>query len=594
MAERPKRIKTRTEAPPTSKRRKRSSPAQSEEGLSTNIQSLPPELVEEILSWVSARDIISFGSTCSTFHLLSLNSILWKKLYQRQASGRLPVDNISNAASTNWKRMAVFKYTQALHIQRLGSSGSGRGNFNWGRGGGQLVSRAVVPPHALGFRRTQPTRDHLLMWDYQGTLFLLRNAVTPSQHGQLTWRRAARYSMLCQQAKDFAVDPRSDISHRMFVYVLVSRSDAIPPPNAAGPSTSTLAPQRCDCVEVYQQDNGVRVFRMTFHASLIFTRIRLTGTEFNRTLLLLTDTGKVYALYVNESQLSTPRSYTVQLSLKKISSSMPGMSIKQLHTGFNSALYLTTEGAAYIEVHTAGVHRQLFGSNAGFDPHDIHVPMPISIPNKVVKCSLSQTHLCLVDDCGRLYMQGCNRYGQLGTGDKIDRGQPTKVALSVSMGLVDVWCGLNHSLALLQGESGTREVHGCGCGAGGRLPGCPVGSAVFVKLSVHAPRSTKSICASKDCLYLLCTHDTEEPPITFPAPAEVKEAEAREVREEQERLRTHLSLMEDCDSMQQQLDLLRDTIQTHMTLSSTHRDFLDQALTTIQHSSSSSSTSMDF
>lgn len=50
---------------------------------------------------------------------------------------------------------------------------------------------------------------------------------------------------------------------------------------------------------------------------------------------------------------------------------------------------------------------------------------------KVVKCSLSQTHLCLVDDCGRLYMQGCNRYGQLGTGDKIDRGEPTKVSESV-------------------------------------------------------------------------------------------------------------------------------------------------------------------
>ncbi|XP_062373237.1 F-box only protein 24-like [Sardina pilchardus] len=591
MAERPKRTKLRTEAPPTPKRRRRSSLAQSstvpEENLSTNIQSLPPELVEEILSWVSARDIISFGSTCSTFHLLSLNSILWKKLYLKQASGRLPVDNISN-----WKRMAIFKYTQALHIQRLGSSGSGRGNFNWGRGGGQLVSRAVVPPHALGFRRAQPTRNHLLLWDHQGTLFLLRNAVVPSPHGHLTWRRAARYSVLCQQAKDFAVDPRSDISHRMFVYVLVSRQDAVPAP--IGPFASAPAPQRCDCVEVYQQDNGVRVFRMTFHASLIFNRIRLTGTEFNRTLLLLTETGKVYALYVNESQLSTPRSYTVQLSLKKISSSMPGMSIKQLHTGFNSALYLTSEGAVYIEVHTAGVHRQLFGVNAGFDPHDIHVPMPISMPNKVVKCSLSQTHLCLVDDCGRLYMQGCNRYGQLGTGDKIDRGQPTKVTLSVSMGLVDVWCGLNHSLALLQGECGGREVHGCGCGAGGRLPGCPIGSAVFVKLSVHAPRSTKSICASKDCLYLLCTHDTAEPPVTWPAPAEAKEAEAREAREERERLRTHLSLMEDCPSMQQRLDLLRDTIQTHMTLSSAHRDFLEQALTTIEHSSRpQSSTSMD-
>ena len=43
---------------------------------------------------------------------------------------------------------------------------------------------------------------------------------------------------------------------------------------------------------------------------------------------------------------------------------------------------------------------------------------------------MSLTHLGLVDDCGQLYMQGCNRYGQLGTGDKIDRGEPTKVSES--------------------------------------------------------------------------------------------------------------------------------------------------------------------
>ncbi|XP_031441376.1 F-box only protein 24 [Clupea harengus] len=481
--------------------------------------------------------------------------------------------------------MTVFKYTQALYMQRLGSGGSGRPSFNSGRGGGQLVCPAVIPPQALGFRRTQPTRDHLLLWDYQGTLFMLRNGVMSSLHGQLTWRRAARPSILCRHAKDFAVDPRSDISHRMYVYVLVSRLDAPLAPNAAGTSGSTLSPQRCDCVEVYQQDNGLRVFRMTFHASLTFTQIRLTGTEFNRSLLLLTNTGKVYVLYVNEAHLNTPRSYTVQLSLKKISSLMPTMSIRKLHTGFNSALYLTTEGTVYIEVHSAGVYRQLFGSNVGFDPQDIHVPMPLSIPNKVVKCSMSLTHLGLVDDCGQLYMQGCNRYGQLGTGDKIDRGEPTKVALSSA--LVDVWCGLNHSLALLQGGSGSREVHGCGCGAGGRLPGRPAGSAVFVKLSVQAPRCTRSICASKDCLYLLCSFDIEEPPVTYPMPVEAKDKQERDVHKERERLSTHLTLMKDCDSMQEQLDMLRGTIQTHMTLSSTHRDFLDQALTTIQHSSSS-------
>ncbi|XP_063042854.1 F-box only protein 24-like [Engraulis encrasicolus] len=626
MAERPKRGKMRTnsgsEAPSTAKKRKTGIAGQSqeqsveqfEEYPSISIDSLPPELVEEILSWVSARDVISFGATCTAFYQLSLSSILWKNLYQHKASGRLPVTDGSGAGnSVNWKRMAIFKYTQSLYLQRLSGGGANRGSFSWNRsGGGQLVSRAVVPPTALGFLRAQPTRDHLLLWDQQRTLFMLRNGVMTTQRGQLAWRRAARYSVLCHNAKDFAVDPRPDVSHRGYVYVLVNRMDSLPAPNAAAGPSGAIVPmppppqaQRCDCVEVYQQDNGLRVFRMTFHFSLTFTQIRLTGSEFNRTLLLLTDTGKVYALYVNESQLSMPRSYTVQLALKKISSSLPNVPIRHLQTGYNSVVYLTNEGGVYIEVHAAGVYRQLFGSNAGFDPHDVHAPLPLSIPNKVVKCSVGQTHLCLVDESGRLYMQGCNRYGQLGTGDKIDRGEPTMVALSLA--LVDVFCGLNHSLALLQEEGGSREVHGCGCGAGGRLPGCPDGSAVFIKLRVRVSRSTRSICASKDCLYLLSSHDIEEPPITCPPSAAQQEQEEAmdqeggggrgreghnkalpETPEERERLRSNLSLLQDCGNMQEQLDMLQDTIQTHMTLSSTHRDFLDQAISTIRRATPTS------
>jgi F-box protein 24 len=49
---------------------------------------------------------------------------------------------------------------------------------------------------------------------------------------------------------------------------------------------------------------------------------------------------------------------------------------------------------------------------------------------------------------------------------------------------VDVWCGPNHTLVLLQDESGAKELHGCGFGAAGRLPGHPKGSDVLVKLNV--------------------------------------------------------------------------------------------------------------
>lgn len=52
------------------------------------------------------------------------------------------------------------------------------------------------------------------------------------------------------------------------------------------------------------------------------------------------------------------------------------------------------------------------------------------------------------------------------------------------MAPVDVWCGLNTTLVLLEAESGDKQVQGCGCGSRGRLPGHLEGSPVFVRLSV--------------------------------------------------------------------------------------------------------------
>lgn len=49
---------------------------------------------------------------------------------------------------------------------------------------------------------------------------------------------------------------------------------------------------------------------------------------------------------------------------------------------------------------------------------------------------------------------------------------------------IALWCGLNHSLVLSQGSDFSKELLGCGCGAGGRLPGWPKGSASFVKLHI--------------------------------------------------------------------------------------------------------------
>lgn len=45
-------------------------------------------------------------------------------------------------------------------------------------------------------------KDHVFILDYVGTLFFLKNALVSSTLGQIRWKRACRYVVLCQGAKD--------------------------------------------------------------------------------------------------------------------------------------------------------------------------------------------------------------------------------------------------------------------------------------------------------------------------------------------------------------------------------------------------------
>ncbi|KAG9338957.1 hypothetical protein JZ751_024347 [Albula glossodonta] len=456
--------------------------------------------------------------------------------------------------------------------------------------------------------------------------------------------------------ESFTADPRSDVSHRQYLYVLVTRPLGS---QTGGRLRNGVTLKQCDSVEIYHQYTGERVFHMTFHPSLTFSQLRLMGPEANRTLLLLTgqfdDSGKVYTVPLNETQLDRPRSFTVQLTLRQINHSLPDLPVKQIHTSYSSALYITGtaggDSSVYVETHSAGVHRHLFGTLQGFSPNNGHAPIllplpfklivapptmrfmkpnsplvigmavktelsppspphppcsiilhpslppslpahssfiPLSLPTQVVKCSLGLTHLCLLEESGRVYMQGSNNHGQLGTGDKIDRREPTQVVLSLAP--VDVFCGLNHSLALLRGATGEKEVQGCGCGRGGRLPGWAQGSPVFVRLNVKVPRNTRALCSSKYYLYLLCCHDIEEAPL-FRVPLPDKGAESEGELAERLRLQKCLSQLRGCGHLQEQLATLREAVLSHMTLNSAQKDFLEEALSTMQQGSSSTTES---
>nr|KAF6489434.1 F-box protein 24 [Molossus molossus] len=256
---------------------------------------------------------------------------------------------------------------------------------------------------------------------------------------------------------------------------------------------------------------------MTFHHSMSFKQIVLVGQETQRALLLLTEEGKIYSLVVNETQLDQPRSYTVQLALRKVSRCLPHLRVACMASNQSSTLYITNEGGVYFEVHTPGVYRDLFGTLQAFDPLDQQMPLALSLPAKILFCALGYNHLGLVDEFGRIFMQGNNRYGQLGTGDKMDRGEPTQVHYLQHP--IALWCGLNHSLVLSQGLDFSKELLGCGCGAGGRLPGWPKGSASFVKLHVKVPLCACSLCSTRECLYMLSSHDIEHHPAYRDLPA---------------------------------------------------------------------------
>ncbi|XP_059933810.1 F-box only protein 24 isoform X1 [Mesoplodon densirostris] len=400
-----------------------------------SVQLIPPELVEHIISFLPVRDVVSLGQTCHYLHEVCDSESVWRRICHRlsprlrqQGSGVLP-----------WKRAAILNYTKGLYFQAFG-------------GRHHSLSKSVAPVLAQGYRRFLPTRDHIFILDYTGTLFFLKNALVSSTLGQIQWKRACRYVVLCQGAKDFASDPRGDTVYRKYLYVLATREQ----PGVV----ATTHSQSCNCVEVYLQSSGQRAFTMTFHHSMSFKQIMLVGQETQRALLLLTEEGKIYSLVVNETQLDQPRSCTVQLALRKVSRCLPHLRVACMASNQSSTLYITDQGGVYFEVHTPGVYRDLFGTLQAFDPVDQQMPLALSLPAKVLFCALGYNHLGLVDEFGRVFMQGNNRYGQLGTGDKMDRGEPTQVPL-------------------------------CAC----------------------------SLCSTRDCLYILSSHDIEHHPAYRDLPA---------------------------------------------------------------------------
>ncbi|XP_070423779.1 F-box only protein 24 isoform X10 [Equus przewalskii] len=448
-----------------------------------SVQLFPPELVEHIISFLPVRDVVALGQTCHYFREVCDTEGVWRRICRRlsprlreQGSGVRP-----------WKRAAILNYTKGLYFQAFG-------------GRRRCLSKSVAPLLAHGYRRFLPTKDHVFILDYVGTLFFFKNALVSSTLGQIQWKRACRYVVLCRGAKDFASDPRCDTVYRKYLYVLATREQL----GVAGATGS----RACDCVEVYLQSSGQRVFKMTFHHSMSFKQIVLVGQETQRALLLLTEEGKIYSLVVNETQLDQPRSYTVQLALRKVSHCLPHLRVACMASNQSSTVYITDQGGVYFEVHTPGVYRDLFGTLQAFDPLDQQMPLALSLPAK-----------------------GNNRYGQLGTGDKMDRGEPTQVPL-------------------------------CAC----------------------------SLCSTRECLYMLSSHDIEHHPAyrDLPASRVVGNPEPspgagapQDPGGTAQACEEYLSQIHSCPTLQDRMEKMKEIV-GWMPLMAAQKDFFWEALDMLQ------------
>ncbi|XP_073511107.1 F-box only protein 24 [Phyllobates terribilis] len=522
-------------------------------GRNVTLQDLPPELVEHIISFLSLRDVMLLGETCRFLHQVCNSCRSWRSLYQRIRP--------QHTQAANWRRLAILHYTKGIFFHSFSSRQ-------------HLCGQTVSPISSNGFQRFLATAHNLYVLDYTGALFHLRGSIRNPGYTVIRgeWRTYLEYAPLCQDVKDFTCDSKSDASYHRYLYVLASRE-----------VLDSEVSRRCDSVEIYVQSSGQRVFKMTFHPSMNFQKISLMGAETERQLLLLTDTGKVYSITINERSLNRPRAYTTQLTLRRMSSGPAPRPVTQVYSHQSSALYVTDDGAAFLEAHTPAVHRDLFENLHWFHPQETQTPRPISLPNKVALCSLGFNHLALVDEFGRIFMQGNNRFGQLGTGDKIDRRNPCLIPYYRKP--IDIFCGLHHTLVLTPSLNSVKELHGCGCGAGGRLPGWPYGSPTFVKLLLKIPVCARRISSTRNCLYIMSSYDTEENPMYCDRPGSSVEEDAAVVQVWEE----CLNQLRRCTNVHESVAKTKDFIR-HLALPEYQKDWLWDALGMIQRTAETGDT----
>ncbi len=69
------------------------------------------------------------------------------------------------------------------------------------------------------------------------------------------------------------------------------------------------------------------------------------------------------------------------------------------------------------------------------------------VDDNIVKLACGNKHAMILTEKGLLYAYGSNFSGQLGTGDRVDRGVVTQIDL-IHLNIQNVFCGSSYTLAL--------------------------------------------------------------------------------------------------------------------------------------------------
>jgi len=181
--------------------------------------------------------------------------------------------------------------------------------------------------------------------------------------------------------------------------------------------------------------------------------------------LALTNTGEVFSWGLGQrgclghgNLLET----SIPELIKTTSDGQPFMNIKDIASGFSHCLAIGANDVVYSW--GSGVAGRL---GHGSEEH-LYFPKAISIiPSSVqfIKIAAGDSHSAAISKTLEAYTWGDGAYGKLGHGTLNNEYRPKHVEELKLMKVIDVSCGVYHTLVLTQG----KKVYSFGGGAGGKL-----------------------------------------------------------------------------------------------------------------------------